>query len=450
MSMEDHEADGLESDIWPEKSPAPAIEKRLLGQILRWPPALDEVAARINVDHFYVDAHQRIFRAMIALWEKGQAVDMAGVATLLGENGELNDVGGAPYIYELFESETAGFNAKYLADVVRQHSLRRKLFYVGSGIAKRANDYSSPADEMLEQAEKDVFELGEIAAGTDDVADFGQVVSEACDAIDERCLRGGGIQGVTTGFYDLDDLTGGMARGSLVILAARPSIGKTAFAMAMALAASKAGIVPHFVSLEQKRSELGERMLCAEGLVNSQSVRLGRLKPEASEQLAEARRRITDLKGCIDDVSPQTCVRIAANARRLKRQRNIGIVFIDYLQLVEPENKKTNRQEQIAAMTRRLKMIAREVNVPIVCLAQLNRAVEMRAGGVPVLSDLRESGAIEQDADQVMFLHKSEDAVAELEIIVAKNRNGMTGARKLTFRKEFLRFDNHAVEQTFG
>lgn len=420
-------------------------EKRVLGGIFRWPAMMDEIACTLRAEQFYADAHQRVFKAMLELWDGNKPIDLETVANVLANRGSIQDVG-YDYLADLWDNEPTGANAVYHAKIVSDRHLQRSLKYVGEEIAQRAHVFAAPADEMLEEAERKILALADDGRPMT-AADLAPEFSAVCDDIDFRSANPSIVTGVTTGFLDLDRLTGGLALGSLVIVAARPSVGKTALAAGMMVSASKSGTVPLFISLEQTKRELAERMLCAEAQVNSHSARCGRLDHGDADLLSQARQRLASLPKIVDDDSPQTYLRIAATARRMKRRNKVGVVYIDYLQLIQPENAKAPRQEQVATISRRLKGLARELGIPIVCLAQLNREVESRSNGTPRLSDLRESGAIEADADMVFLLHRPEmtsetDRANEIDIIVAKNRNGMVGTVTLTFRKEFMRFDN--------
>jgi replicative DNA helicase len=365
---------------------------------------------------------------------------------------QYDAVGGAAYLAELFQAVPTAANAMHYAGIVREKSDYRALIEAGTEIVHEAFEQSESADQLLNQAEQRIFSILD-GRGHGEQCDLREILHAEMERIDAR-LRGEHIQdGIDTDFVDLDRLCGGLHNGELVILAARPSMGKTAFALNIAENVAVKGHVPVlFVSLEMSSSELGRRLLSSHAKVNGHRFRSDSLTNEDIQKLLAASGALSSAPLVVDATPSRTVSEIAAVARRMKRRQGLGLVAIDYLQLIEPDNPKDNRQEQVARIARRLKHLARELRVPVLCLAQLNRQAEEGRGNKPRLSHLRESGAIEQDADVVMFVHREEyyadgeeeraRVAGEAEIIVAKQRNGPTGEVKLTWLHKYTRFEN--------
>jgi replicative DNA helicase len=429
-------------------------ERGVLGSLLRDNELIPEIVQIVRAEHFYVFAHQKIFEAiaMLAI-ERGQPADPVTLANYLKEKQLIEDSGGYGYIVELWEAAPSAGNAKYYADIIRQKSLVRHLIHACNDLAADAYDQVQPAQELLDSAERRVLEIAEMGV-TGDTHTLQQAIEEAYTRLDARKKRGQHeYSGVPTGFIDLDSLTAGFQESELVIVAARPSVGKTAFALnVLRHIAVEEGLPALFVSLEQSRIEIAERLLCSQARINSHRLRKGHLGADEIDLLHAGADTLRQAKLFIDDTPGQNMLRIAANARRLKRRHDIKVVVIDYLQLIDPDvRSRESRQEQVAAISRRLKFLARELKIPVVALAQVNRSSEDRQDHRPRLSDLRESGAIEQDADTVFLLHRPEyhepgQHEGVVEVIVGKQRNGPTGEVTLMFVKEFMRFENFAVE----
>ncbi len=425
-------------------------ERGVLGSILLMNEAIDEVGESLKADHFYSDAHQKIFAAIHHLYENNvRGIDAVTLAEELIRRSELEEIGGGPYLAEILESVPHAAHVRYYAGIVRAKWMQRSLIYACTDILADSYDMSGEVDDLLQSAERRIFGILEQTENTGNLA-IGDILIDAFDRIDERINRVGEVSGITTGFSDLDDHTTGFQPTELIILAARPSMGKTALVCNMAEAvARKSGKGVLLFSLEQSNLELAERFLCITARVNGHDLRAGNLSDEQREQLIEASDSLHDLPLFIDDKPGRTMTQVAALARRQHRKSPLGLIIIDYLQLIEPEEKSAPREQQIAGISRRLKFLAKELNVPVVALAQLNRGVELREDKRPRLADLRESGAIEQDADMVMFLHRPdqydpEDRPGEAEVIIAKHRSGPTGIVRLTWRKEFMRFENYS------
>lgn len=431
-------------------------ERGIIGSLLLDPELCDEVALHVRAEDFYAAAHAKLFAQLMELHNSGQRVDVTLLVERLRQDNELEEIGGVAYLAEVAASVPVAANAVYYAQIVRDKATLRSLIHSSTEILRDAYDQGQEARELLARAEERIFRILDDKAGGE-VAAIEDVLHEALSRIDARIAKGAGVGGMPTGFADLDRLTGGLHESELVILAARPSMGKTALATnvadQVAIDQQRATL---FVSLEMSRLELAERMLCSRGRINSQNLRNGFISAADRRKLMETTAEMSRAPLYIDDTPSRTMTEIAANARRLKRRADLGLVVIDYLQLIEPDNPKDPRQEQVAKIARRLKGMARELRVPVLCLAQLNRQAETTKDNRPRLSHLRESGAIEQDADVVMFVHREEyylssseerqRVAGEAEIILAKQRNGPVGEVKLAWLQDYTRFENLARE----
>lgn len=426
-------------------------ERSVLGSMLRDNQVINDIVQIIRQEHFYFDAHQKIFQAMVELYDAHQPIDLVILADKLKQKGHIEDAGGYAYLGELWEAAPTAANGEYYARIVREKGIVRSLIHASTDILRDAYDQVQPADELLAKAEREILEIAEQGV-TGSTSTLQQAIDEAYARLDAR-KKGGhaDISGIATGFVDLDHLTAGLQNNELIILAARPSVGKTAMALNIVRhVVVEEGFPVFFVSLEQARVELAERMLTAQARVDSHKLRKGTLDKVEMNRLLEAGGILHRAKLFIDDTPAQGMLRIAANARRLKLREEIRLVVIDYLQLIDPENRRDPRQEQVAQISRRLKFLARELKIPVIALAQVNRSSEDRQDHRPRLSDLRESGSIEQDADTVLLLHRpgrSDSSVEDntIEVLVAKQRNGPTGDITLAYRKEYMRFENHAI-----
>jgi replicative DNA helicase len=423
-------------------------ERSVLGSMLRDNEVIPDVIQIVRVENFYFDAHQKIYRAITQLYDTGQPVDLVILAEYLNAQKQLEDAGRHVYLAELWDAAPTAANAEYYARIVREKAILRSLIHSSTEILRDAYEQSQPAEELLGTAERQIMEIAELGV-TGQTIDLKQALDEAYTRIDARSQRTHtSVSGIPTGFTDLDELTAGLQNNELVILAARPSVGKTAMALNMVRHIIVEDQIPvFFVSLEQSRIELAERLLCCQAKVDSHHLRQGRLSRDDMQKLIEGGERLSRAPLYIDDTPAQSMLRIAANARRLKRRKDVRLVVIDYLQLIEPENRRDPRQEQVAQTSRRLKFLARELHIPVMALAQVNRSSEDRQDHRPRLADLRESGSIEQDADTVLLLHRpgrfegtEEDNTVEVH--VAKQRNGPTDMVTLTFLKQFMRFEN--------
>jgi len=430
-------------------------EQCVLGSMLRDNPVIGDVLQIIRPDNFYLDAHQKICQAIITLYDRGNPVDLMLLADELNNRKQIDEIGGYAYLGQLWDAAPTAANAVYYARIVRDKAIVRHLIHSSNEVLRDAYDQAMPADELLESAERKILDIAEMGI-TGQTFTLAQALTEAYDRIDTRQQNDQtSISGLPTGFIDLDEKTAGLQNSELIIMAARPSHGKTALAMNIARYVAVEDNQPVFVvSLEQSRIELAERLLCCQARVDSHKLRKGHLGSEDMQKLIEAGGTLRNAPLFIDDTPGQGMLRIAANARRLKLREKIKMVVIDYLQLIEPDNRRDNRQEQVAQISRRLKFLARELQIPVMALAQVNRSSEDRTDHKPRLADLRESGSIEQDADTVMLLHRPEMYEAGqhegvLEIHIAKQRNGPTGEISLTFLKQYMRFENF-VEAPVG
>lgn len=423
-------------------------EKGVLGSIFFDNHVVDDVGDLLLADHFYLDAHRRIYAAIQRLHDAGvHGFDAITVSEALDKSNELAEIGGHDYLAEICESVPHAAHAKYYANIVRSKAIQRRLIYTCTDILRSAYDDTDDTQDLLDQAEQGIFQILEQQEASQKI-ELRDILLDTFDRINERLQLQGAISGLTSGFRDLDAKTNGFQPSELVILAARPSMGKTAFVLNLAEAAAdrcQAGVV--IFSLEQSKHELAERFLCIRGRMDMHKLRKGDLTEDERDLLLRVSSELSEMPVYIDDQPGRSMSQIAAICRRLKRKQNIRLVIIDYLQLIEPEDKRAPREQQIAQITRRLKFLAKELQVPVMALAQLNRGVELREDKRPKLADLRESGAIEQDADIVMFLHRPEmydpeDRPGEAEVIVAKHRNGPTGIIRLGFKKQFMQFED--------
>ncbi|MBW3598648.1 MAG: replicative DNA helicase [Planctomycetes bacterium] len=427
-------------------------EMAVLGSILLLPDNCDEVALILRPDDFYDDANRRLYEHILKMYDAGQKIDLMLLIESLKSAGHFDLIGGAAYLNRVRNAVATPAHAVYYAQIVRSKATFRSLILASTEILREAYDESQDPREMLSRAEQKIFSILD-SRGSSNVANITDVLNEALDRMDAR-MRGEHIGGgVETGYHRLDEMTGGLHNSELIVLAARPSMGKTALAMNVAeYAAMELKAPTLFVSLEMSAVELADRLLCSVARVNGHRLRNGTISNEDRSRLVEKAALLAQSPLYVDDSPSRSVTEIAAAARRIhRRDGKLGLIVVDYLQLIEPDNSRDPRQEQVARMTRRLKGLARDMDVPVLCLAQLNRQAEVSKDNRPKLSHLRESGAIEQDADVVMFVHREEyyrrgeDAqqfAGQAEIIVAKQRNGPVGDVELTWRKEFTRFEN--------
>lgn len=426
-------------------------EQAVLGAILLDGEALIRVSAILTADDFYHEGHREIYRAALNLHDRGDAVDLVTVIEELRRAGTLDKIGGAAYVASLADLVPTTANVEYYARIVQEKALLRTLIRVAARIAEMGYEENESAARLVDQAEQMILELGAQRAPGVFTA-IKDILAETWERI-EQVYEHGRISGIPTGFVDLDRVLSGFQPADLIILAARPSMGKTSLAMSIAhQVARHQGLPVGIFSLEMSKEQLVQRLLCAEAMVDQYRLRTGLLREEDWERLTEAAATLARLPIYIDDTAACSVREMRAKTRRLKAEVGLGLVIVDYLQLMQPNRRAENRQQEIAQISRALKGLAKELNVPVLALSQLSRAVEQRQNKRPQLADLRESGSLEQDADVVMFIYRDEyyrpdtDKRGIAEIIVAKQRNGPVGVVEMGFLKEFTRFVNLARE----
>ncbi len=429
-------------------------ERGVLGSILLVPTVCDEVSLILRPEDFYDDANRIIFTHMREMNDGNQRIDTMLLSERLKRAEQYEQIGGASYLAEILQSVPTAANAAYYAQIVRDKATLRALIHSSTEILRDAYDDGTAPQEMLAQAEQKIFAILD-ARSSGHVVSIEEILHEAMSRLDKRITHKHAIGGVETGFRDYDNLTGGLMNSELIILAGRPSMGKTALALNVTeYAAMKGGTTVLFVSLEMASAELADRMVCTLAQINGQRLRNGMVGTAERTRLVEKMNELGQAPLYVDDTPSRTITEIAATARRLKRRDGLGLIVIDYLQLIEPDNPRDPRQEQVARIARRLKGLARELEVPVLCLAQLNRQAEASRDNKPRLSHLRESGAIEQDADVVIFVHREEyyatneedkaNLAGQAELIIAKQRNGPTDTVKLHWFKDFTQFRDAA------
>jgi replicative DNA helicase len=424
-------------------------EQSLLGSILLDNEVLHDIIPFLRVEDFYRDAHQSIYAAIREMYDRNKGIDAVTLAEELTRRDQFAQIGGDETLALITGIVPHSANAQYYAEIVKEKATNRQLIENASEIIREGYSNQFTAQQLLESAESRIFGIAEdqIRGETMELSD---IVKQAMDQIAHRAEFGGhAVTGIASGLSDLDEITGGFQPGQLIIVAARPSMGKTALALNVCDHAGVNNKIPSlFVSLEMGRIEIADRLLCARSRIDGHKLKTGQfMGMREMKHLSDALKELQSGAIFIDDTPARNMLQMAASARRLKRRHRLGLIILDYIQLVDSEDSRDSRQEQIAKISRRLKTLARDVHVPIIAISQLNRAVESREDKRPRMADLRESGAIEQDADLVLLLHRPDyydasDQPGVAELIVAKNRNGATGSIKLTFTKNLTRFEN--------
>lgn len=425
-------------------------EKSLLGAIMIQDGVMPEVLTILRPRDFYEKRHEIIFDAMAHLYDEHKPIDLLTLTSELKFRKMLKDVGGAPYLTELSNFVPAASHAKAYADIIEKASVRRRLIKAGNEIASKAYEDDAEVDSLIGAAEKDLFEVSDKIIKSDYVA-MNELLADAFDRIEELHKNKGALRGLKTGFRDLDKKTAGFQKGDLVIIGARPAMGKTTFAQNLAYniaSINKKGVL--FFSMEMAANEIIDRMISDVSGVDNWKMRTGNLSDEEFSRIGDALAEMDEIPIYIDDTSSMTIVELRNKARRAMHDHDIGIVIVDYLQLISGSDRYAgNRVQEVTEISRGLKILARELEIPVIALAQLSRNVTGRDDPRPVLSDLRESGSIEQDADLVMFLHRpdyyrqNDDNYEEThitELLVAKHRHGAVGKIELYFHPELLRF----------
>jgi replicative DNA helicase len=434
---------------------APEIEASVLGAMMIEKEAVPKALELLKTESFYLTSHRLIFEAMLSLFESSEPIDTVTLYEELKKREQIDEVGGAVYLSQLSQNISSAANIEYHAKIILEKQILRGLITSSHEIAKAAYEGTNDAFDILDQAERKIFEITESHL-TQSYQGMDRAVRDALEYIEAIHSQSQQKFSVPTGFYELDEILGGFQKSDLAIVAARPSMGKTAFALTMARNAAVDHEIPVGIfSLEMSTMQLIIRLLCAEGKLNAHLVRTGKLPHAEGVKLSKNAHKLIEAPIYVDDSPAQTILEIRAKARRLKVEKNVGMIIIDYLQLMQGHAKAESREREISHISRSLKSLAKELNIPVIALSQLNRAVESRTDKRPQLSDLRESGSIEQDADVVIFLNRPEyygiekDANGEslegvAEVIVGKQRNGPTGTVKLAFIKDYARFENLA------
>jgi replicative DNA helicase len=423
-------------------------EQAVLGAILLHSEALITTMERLSSDDFYRPTHQRIYEAMTELSEEDEPVDLVTLTAKLQNKQQLEDIGGVTYLSELANAVPTAANVDHYAAIVEEKSMLRRLIRAATQIVSNGYVSSDDVGDLLSEAEARIFEISQRRSSSGFIP-IRDVLMDVFERVEFLYSHKGGSTGIPSGFVDLDKMTSGFQRSDLIIVAARPSVGKTAFALNIAQNVGvRAKETVAIFSLEMGAGQLVQRMICAEANVDATRMRTGYLEGDDWEKLTMAIGALSEANIYIDDSPSITVAEIRAKCRRLKQEKGLGMILIDYLQLIHGRGKGDNRQQEVSEISRTLKQIARELNVPVIALSQLSRGVEQRQDKRPMMSDLRESGSIEQDADIVAFLYRDDyyDKESEkkniIEIILAKQRNGPVGTVELAFLKNYNKFVN--------
>jgi len=437
--------EGIYQKVLPQNIEA---EQSVLGGILIDNEALPRVLEIIEPNDFYRDNHKKIFLAFLELFENNTPLDIITVTELLQKKGELTNIGGATYLASLVDSVPTTANITHYAKIIKEKSILRSLIAKATDIVNLGFEASEDVAEILDKAEEAIFSITQQRIQTSYYS-IKEIIKQTFETIEELSSKKDSVTGIPTGFIDFDRLTAGLQPSDLIIIAGRPVMGKTSFTLNIAQhAATRAGVPVGFFSLEMSKEQLALRMLCAEARINSQKIRSGFLSERDWLRLTDAAATLSEAPIFIDDTPALSVLEIRAKARRLKSEHNIGLIIVDYLQLMKGKGRVDTREREISEISRSLKALAKELNIPVVAVSQLNRRVEERENKRPRLADLRESGAIEQDADLIVFIYRDEvynedtpdKGIAE--IIIGKQRSGPTGVVKLAFLDKYTRFEN--------
>jgi len=427
-------------------------EQSVLGSMIIDREAIFAAAELLVENDFYSTAHQRIFAAIVALSEKGEPVDTITLTAELQKNKSLEEVGGSAYLVVLANAVPTAANVQYHAQIVREKAILRSLIQAATGIVTRSFDSPHNVDEFLDEAEQLIFEIGS-RGKYQGFASLKEVLVQAFDRIEKLYDEKKGVTGLSTGFVDLNRITSGLQDSDLIIIAARPSMGKTTLALNMTQQIAVREKKPTaFFSMEMSKEQLAQRLLCAEAQIDAQNMRRGNLSQDEWSKLTRAVGPLSESPLYIDDSATLSVMEVRAKARRLKAEKGLDAIFVDYLQLMRGFSRSENRQQELSEISRALKALAKELSIPVVALSQLSRAVEKRNDRRPILSDLMESGGIEANADLVMFIYrdsyydKNSDKGNLAEINIAKQRNGPTGQVELYFIDRYTKFANKASE----
>jgi replicative DNA helicase len=427
-------------------------EQSVLGAILIENEALIKAIELLQVDDFYREAHRQIYAAMIKLYEKNTPVDQITLVEHLKQKNKLAEVGGLTYVAELADTIPTAANIEYYAKIVREKAILRNLITNATGIVAKATSGEEEIEDILDFSEKTIFEISEHQIKAS-YYPLKSILHSTFKDIEQLYEKKQLITGVPSGFADLDEKTSGFQRSDLIIIAGRPSMGKTAFCLNIAQHAATENQVPTVIfSLEMSKEQLALRMLCSEARVDNHKLRSGHIAENEWGKLTMAAGRLAEASLYIDDTPGISVFEMRAKARRLQAEHGLGMIIIDYMQLMSgSKNRSDSREQEISEISRSLKALAKELNVPVLALSQLNRRLEDRTDKRPQMSDLRESGAIEQDADVILFIYRdevyhpdSEEAKGTAEVIIGKQRNGPIGNISLTFRNDYTRFENRS------
>jgi replicative DNA helicase len=427
-------------------------EQSVLGGMMLSKDAIADVVEVVRGIDFYRPAHEAIYEAIIDLYGRGEPADAVTVSDELTKRGEINRVGGPAYLHELIQSVPTAANAGYYAEIVAERAVLRRLVGAGTKIVQLGYGQDGEVEDLVNQAQAEVYAVAERRTAEDYVP-LSQVMEGAMDEIEAAGHRGGGMTGVPTGFYELDELTHGLHPGQMIVIAARPAVGKSTFALDFARSAAiKHKMATVFFSLEMGRNEIAMRLMSAEASIQLQDLRRGTLRDDQWAKIASVLGPLNESPLFIDDSPNMSLMEIRAKCRRLKQQHDLKLVVLDYLQLMSSGKKVESRQQEVSEFSRALKLLAKELGVPVIALSQLNRGSEQRTDKRPMVSDLRESGSIEQDADMVILLHredvynKESPRAGEADILVAKHRNGPTKDIVVAFQGHYSRFANMAAD----
>jgi len=431
-------------------------ENAVLGSMLLDKEAIGRAIEFLDESYFYKEANAKIYSTVVGLYDKNKAIDIVTIVDELRNQGILEEIGGPSYITSIASSIPTSANIDHYAKIVREKAVLRNLISTATQIVSESFDSTSKVDDLLDRAEKMIFEIAQKKVETK-VAPIKDIIKSSIETIDNLYQRKEHITGIATGFHGFDIKTAGFQKSDLIIVAGRPSMGKSALVSCMTEHVGIVGKVPiAFFSLEMSKEQLVQRMLCSHARVDSHKVRTGFLSQSDWPKLVNAASKLSESPIYIDDTPGISALELRAKARRLKAQYNIGMIVVDYLQLMQGSSGADSRQQEISEISRSLKALARELSVPLIAVSQLSRAVEQRADHRPQLSDLRESGAIEQDADLVVLLvreeyyNPSDENKGKADVIIAKQRNGPVGTIKLAFISEHTRFEDLAEEEEFA
>lgn len=424
-----------------------SAEKSVLGAILIDSSAINLVAEFVRSDYFYLPEHQLIFSCMLTLFEKQQPIDIVTIQSELKKEGNLKKIGGPSYLSDLINTVPTSAYIEYYGQIVKSHYIKRKIIDLSSRLVERAFDEKGDVKKLLDEAEVEIFALSQ-AHLHQDFIELKNILAESFERLEEFMKKGTHLRGVPTGFSDLDTKLAGMQDSNLLVLAARPGIGKTTLALNMALSVATVHKLPvGFFSLEMSKEELVDRLLVGQADIDAWRLKTGRLSDDDYKRLTEAMGELSEAPISIDDTPGMSILEMRTKARKLKIEKNVRLIIVDYLQLADSGRRFDNRVQEVSFVSQGLKNLARELRIPVIAISQLSRAVEQRGSKKPQLADLRESGAIEQDADVVMFLYQEEDSEDILDrskrlikVYIAKHRNGPTGEIDLMFRGDRVKF----------